>query len=204
MATDYSKDIWDFFVAISGNEYGTAALMGNLQAESGLRPNNLQNDYEKILGYTDETYTAAVNNGSYNKGSFMYDEAGYGLAQWTYYSRKGQLYDFWKQTGLASIADIGLQCAFLYLELRDSYPHVWKAIANATNIRTPSDMVLHHFENPADQSQSVEVYRAGLGTAWYNKYASGAPVGPVQPPAPIRPRKKMSLLMMYQATRRRF
>jgi hypothetical protein len=35
--------------------------MGNLYAESGLKPINLQNTYEKSLGYTDAEYTAAVD-----------------------------------------------------------------------------------------------------------------------------------------------
>ena len=60
------QTIWNFLHEKIGNEYGVAALMGNLYAESGLRQNNLQNNYEKSLGMTDDEYTAAVDNGSYN------------------------------------------------------------------------------------------------------------------------------------------
>jgi hypothetical protein len=35
--------------------------MGNLYAESGLKPTNLQNTYEKSLKYSDAEYTAAVD-----------------------------------------------------------------------------------------------------------------------------------------------
>jgi len=35
---------------------GAAGLLGNLQAESGLNPRNLQNSYEKKLGMSDEEY----------------------------------------------------------------------------------------------------------------------------------------------------
>lgn len=52
--------------------------MGNLFAESGLNPKNLQNSYEKKLGYNDVTYTQAVDDGTYN--NFVKDSAGYGLA----------------------------------------------------------------------------------------------------------------------------
>ena len=41
---------------------GVAGLMGNLYAESGLNPQNLQNTYEKRLGFTDASYTAAVDS----------------------------------------------------------------------------------------------------------------------------------------------
>lgn len=57
--------IWNFLLGKIGNEYGVAGMMGNLYAESGLRPDNLQNAYEKRLGYTDASYTAAVDNGTY-------------------------------------------------------------------------------------------------------------------------------------------
>ena len=77
--------------------------MGNLYAESGLNPQNLQNSYEKKLGYTDATYTAAVDSGAYS--NFVRDSAGYGLAQWTYWSRKQALFDFCKAAG-ASIGNL--------------------------------------------------------------------------------------------------
>lgn len=80
------KVIWDFFKSQGLNDYGIAGLMGNLYAESGLKPTNLQNTYEKSLGYTDAEYTAAVDQKLYT--NFVNDSAGYGLAQWTYYSRK--------------------------------------------------------------------------------------------------------------------
>jgi hypothetical protein len=69
--------------------------MGNLYAESGLKPNNLQNSYEKTLGFTDVTYTEAVDKGTYN--NFIHDKAGYGLAQWTWWSRKEALLNYAKQ-----------------------------------------------------------------------------------------------------------
>ena len=75
------EKIWNYLVGKGLSEAGAAGLMGNLYAESGLRPNNLQNSYEKSLGYSDEAYTAAVDSGSY--GNFVRDSAGYGLAQWT-------------------------------------------------------------------------------------------------------------------------
>jgi hypothetical protein len=89
-ATDVT--IWEFFTSKGLNAFAAAGLMGNLYAESGLVPSNLQNSYEKKLGYTDATYTAAVDSGKYT--NFVRDSAGYGLAQWTYWSRKQALLDF--------------------------------------------------------------------------------------------------------------
>lgn len=73
--TDTEKTIWDFLYGKLGNAYGAAGLMGNLYAESGLRPNNLQNTFERSLGMTDAEYTAAVDSGVYT--NFVRDSAGY-------------------------------------------------------------------------------------------------------------------------------
>ena len=62
------------------SEAAVFGLMGNIYAESGLLPNNLQNSYEKKLGFTDASYTLAVDNGSYK--NFTADAAGYGFCQW--------------------------------------------------------------------------------------------------------------------------
>lgn len=80
------QTIWAWGMEKFGNPYGVAGLMGNLYAESGLNPQNLQNTYEKKFGMTDNEYTQKVDKGTYN--NFVKDSAGYGLAQWTYWSRK--------------------------------------------------------------------------------------------------------------------
>ena len=84
--------IWNFLKKKGLSDWGTAGLMGNLYAESGLKPTNLQNTYEKKLGLSDEDYTAQVDSGIYH--DFVHDCAGYGLAQWTFWSRKQNLLAF--------------------------------------------------------------------------------------------------------------
>lgn len=51
--------IWNYFCCKGFSPAGVAGLMGNLYAESGLNPINLQNTYEKRLGLTDAEYTAS-------------------------------------------------------------------------------------------------------------------------------------------------
>lgn len=88
--------------------------MGNLNAESGLRPNNLQDTYNQSLGLSDEEYTKRVDNGTYT--NFVHDSAGYGICQWTYFSRKNNLLNFSKRKN-KSIGDLSMQLDFLMLEL---------------------------------------------------------------------------------------
>lgn len=147
------KKIWDYLLAKIGNEYGVAGLMGNLYAESVLRSNNLQQTYEKSLGYIDATYTAAVDNGSYT--NFVRDSAGYGLAQWTYWSRKEKLLNFANEAK-KSIGDCQMQLDFLWYELSKNYKSTLEVLKNATSVKEASDVVLHKYEAPADQSKTVE------------------------------------------------
>lgn len=99
------KRIWNYLTGKGLSPAGAAGLMGNLYAESGLNPQNLQNTYEKKLGYTDVAYTAAVDSGKYQ--NFVHDSAGYGLAQWTYWSRKQNLLAFARAAG-KSIGDLDM------------------------------------------------------------------------------------------------
>lgn len=166
---DNTEKIWKYLKSKGLNDYGAAGLMGNLHAESGLNPKNLQNSYEKKLGYTDAQYTAAVDNGKYK--NFVKDSAGYGLAQWTYWSRKQALIDFCKTAG-TSIGDLDMQLNFLWKELSDGYRGVINVLMNATSIIEASNTVLLQFERPADQSASVQLKRAEYGQAYYDKYAN--------------------------------
>lgn len=57
--------IWSFLKKKGLSDCGVAGLMGNLYAESGLKPTNLQNTYEKKLGMSDADYTAQIDAGIY-------------------------------------------------------------------------------------------------------------------------------------------
>lgn len=169
--------IWSFLKAQGLTDAGAAGLMGNLYAESGLRSNNLQNSYEGKLGMTDVEYTEMVDKGTYT--NFSNDRAGYGLAQWTYPTRKAALLAYAKAVG-ASIGSLEMQLSFLLKELRESYKLVHYVLVTATDVKTASNVVLLQFERPADQSETVKVKRASYGQKYFDKYAkkgSGSTMG---------------------------
>ena len=184
--SNYTSYIWASLYAAIGNEIGTAALMGNLQAESGMIPYRKQGDFSS--GYTASiTYTNNVNNGTYTESQFVNDSIGYGLAQWTYYTRKQKYYDAYRNGGYSSVGDVDLACSYLVSELQTDYGSVWSALVSATDLHTASDVVLVQYENPQDQSQAVKDYRASLGQAIYDEYAGGGPPTPPTPPGPPSP-----------------
>ena len=167
MATN-EELIWQYLKAQGLTDAGTAGLMGNLYAESGLKPTNLQNNYEKKLGFTDDSYTKAVDNGTYD--NFVRDSAGYGLAQWTFWSRKESLLNYLKKKN-KSIGDLYAQLDFLMIELSNGYKGLLNTLKTTNSVKEASNGVLLQFERPADQSVSAQNKRASYGQGYYDKYA---------------------------------
>ena len=162
--------IWNFLKKEGFNDYGVAGLMGNLDAESGLRSNNIQDTYSRKFGLSDIQYTQKVDNGTYT--NFVKDEAGYGLAQWTYWSRKQNLLNYARAKG-KSIGDLEMQLGFLCKELREQYTNsVYNILKTATSVQQASDAVLMNFERPLN-AVNYKNKRAQMGQVYYNKFAKG-------------------------------
>lgn len=194
--------IWAYFMDKIGNEYGVAGLMGNLEAESGLHPDRLQGD----IPYSERSqeYTAQVDAGTYTESQFVNDSKGYGLAQWTYYTRKQAMYNMYKSGGYSSIGSLELGMDFLWHELSNTYKGVLEVLKTATSVREASDKVLHDFEKPANHEGNIakEEERAKLCLVWYEKYAgSNTPGTPGNPWKPSGS-KKMPFTLLLIASRR--
>ena len=170
--TDNAKTIWDRLYTAIQNPYGVAGVMGNFYAESALKSTNLQNTYEKSLDMTDEEYTKAVDNGSYT--NFVNDKAGYGLFQATFWSIKESLLNYANSKG-ASIGDRDMQVDWFLQAMKNDYKSIWTVLTTAKTVREASDAVLLKFERPADQSEAVQVKRAGFGQIYFDKYADKQP-----------------------------
>ena len=137
------KSIWDALRAGGMTAAGAAAMMGNMMAESALRSNNVQDG----MGYTDEDYTAAVDNGRIDRESFANDQRGYGLCQWTYNARKRMLYEFAVQYG-ASIGDEAMQVAFVLYEFPSEAPDTWKLCCTSDDIYKCTEWICKYYERP--------------------------------------------------------
>ena len=167
---DYSthpEKLWNTFCDWLGNEYGAAGLLGNLDAESALVAANLQNTYQYKLDMSDKEYTEAVDDGRYK--DFVDDGAGYGLAQWTHWSRKEKLLAKAKECS-ASIGNEDMQVVYLKAEIASSFPDVYRTLKNADSIAEASDCVLLDYERPADQSDANKQRRRDRCQYYYDKY----------------------------------
>ena len=167
------KHIWERLLSFIPNPYAVAGIMGNLRVESRMNPHNLQTTGNTALGMTDDEYTKAVDDGTYT--AFTTDRYGYGLAQWTYPSRKEALLRFAKERG-TSIGDLGMQLDFLCQEM-NGYKAVMDVLRNATSVRESSDIVLTKYEKPADQSEEAKERRSIYGE-WFHECFAEKPTFP--------------------------
>lgn len=181
------EKIWNFLLEKMKNPYGVAGLMGNLFAESSLRPNNLISTFNSKLGMSDEEYTQSVDSGTYTK--FVSDSAGYGLAQWTFSSRKQDLLNYAKEHN-KSIGDLEMQLNFLWLEIQ-KYKTVINTLLTADNLKDASNIVLTRYERPVNQSVAVQNKRISYCKKYFDKYAEVKHEPVVIPPeeSPTEPKQ---------------
>ena len=157
--------IWTFFQDKGLNDFAIAGILGNLQAESGLQTNNLEDTKNKDFGWTDAQYTNYVDNDIYTR--FIYDGAGYGLAQWTTGKRKEKLYNLCKGQS-KSISDLNCQLNLIFNEIIEM--GLLTQLKQVQSIEEASNLILFKFENPLDKSQNVQLYRTTLSQQFYNQF----------------------------------
>ena len=192
------KIIWDYLMSKIGNPYGVAGLMGNLYVESKLSPTCLQSSYAKKYGLTGEEYTKKVDNKTYP--NFVNDSAGYGLAQWTHFSRKQLLLNFAQERGL-SIGDLNMQLDYLWQEIQ-TYTTVVNTLKSAKSVREASDVVVKRYEKPKHQEESFLKNRADFGQKYYAKFtARGKMVHPTTDKVNVRVGNGLKYRRILQANK---
>ena len=170
------ETIWFTLLAQGYSKVSAAGVLGNIKIESGFITNNLEDDFEiggpYSLGYTDESYTEAVNNGTYSREEFISDHysencgAGYGLLQWTYYSRKAGLYDLAKNSG-RGIDDFNVQLEFLLKELSGiKQDSVWRTTEDP---KEAAEVLCKGFVNPGAGASNV-ADRAEAAQQYYDEF----------------------------------
>lgn len=160
-------EIFSYLKSKGYNNNAVCAIMGNLKQESNLSPINLQSNGNKKLGLSDKQYTKLVDNGEYD--NFKRDSYGYGLVQWTFWSRKQSLLAYCQHKG-TSIGDLEMQLEFMCKELRQySAVHTALMSSNST-LRDCTEVVLKKYEKPADQSEKALQRRLGYAQEYYNQF----------------------------------
>ena len=161
-----------------------AAALGNVCYESGLLTNNLENSYESSWGTSDSEYTSMVNSGSHpvSGKDFVNDAAGYGIAQWTYYSRKQSLWNKATNLSTTDVSNLGIQVELLREEMVGAWavPGYKSSFENCGSgvdgVKVATIAYCKGFENPADPEGSMQK-RIGYAIGYYELIKDGTLLG---------------------------
>lgn len=171
--TENAKRIWGLLKNAGMTDAAAAAMLGNMQAESALRPNNAQDNMSHL---TDDEYTRFVDLGTY--ANFATDAVGYGLCQWTYKTRKRALLTYARAEG-ASIGYLAMQVNFCIKELKEDYGGLWKYLCSTTDIYTATERICREYERPAVNNIGE---RLGYARKWFEALREGqAAADPAEP-----------------------
>lgn len=121
---------------------GACGLMGNMMAESSMKANIAQRGLTKL---SDEEYTKRFDA---EPVIYRSDAVGYGLCQWTYWTRKRDLWDFAHARG-KSVGDENTQVLFCLKELREQYNGLFGFLCTTKDIYSAAERVCKEFERPA-------------------------------------------------------
>lgn len=138
------QTIWNKLKSLGYSDNASAALMGNWDAESGNESCRLQGDFTTDRSLS-TTYANNVNKGL---GNFVYDSQGWGLAQWTYWSRKRELQDYCKSKKVG-IENENAQVEFANKELKEQYASVYSTLKSNTTLHSMVSKVCTDYERPA-------------------------------------------------------
>lgn len=143
-----AKEIYIQLRAAGLTAEGACGILGNMQAESNLKANIAQRG---MTSRTDEDYTAAADMGLID---FAHDSVGYGLCQWTFWSRKQALLCFARECG-TSVGNEKTQTDFCVKELREDYPALWAYLCSTEDVAKAAERVCKEYECPAVNNVNV-------------------------------------------------
>ena len=153
-----AEQIWNYLKSQGFSDAGIAGIMGNLAQESGLRADNVQNH----MGYEDAEYVAGIKNGTITREDFINDSRGFGIAQWTYHTRKAKLYD---TLGPQNIDSLAGQLSFMVNEMGDDLTNKLK---NASSVNEATDVFQYSYERAGKPNMEN---RRNQANGFYSTYS---------------------------------
>ena len=183
------RDIYYSLRAGGLSPAGACAIMGNMHAESVMMSNNVQDNCP--LG--DADYTFNVEHGITSANQFIHDKYGYGLCQWTFYSRKEKLLNFAARME-KPISDEAMQVAFCLEELKSDYASLYAYLCTVENLKEATDKVCKVYEQPAVNNYDD---RRGFAQYYYAMFVDSAPASePQAEPDPPEQRCSVSVRIL--------
>lgn len=179
--SNLAEKVWNALIDSGCTPEAAAGVLGNIEAESGVRAIAVQGDYmQSDQEAYDLAYIEQVDSGVISRYDFVNNGpggGGFGMCQWTYSTRKEGLYDFAKSRGV-SIGDEDTQILYLLAELfkegdaadyAPGGPYASQDYKNMTDIYDATKFICDNFENPTVKNYD-ERYNYAL--EYYNLYAN--------------------------------
>ena len=143
----YEQTIYNTFRKHGITQAGSLGFLGNWACESGNEPFRLQGDFSPYRTIS-KAYVQGITNGSISKQQMSQDQKGFGLAQWTYWSRKAALYEWWKSSGKV-LDSAEMQTEFAIHELETEYRALFDFLKSTNDIFTACSRICREYERPA-------------------------------------------------------
>ena len=141
---------------------GACGLMGNMQAESAMKANNAQDGMTRL---SDADYTAKFDS---DPESCYRDAVGYGLCQWTFYTRKEALKRYADKKGV-SVGNEAMQVEFALNEIKNDYPTLWAFLCRTDSLYDAASRVCKEYERPAVNNIAI---RASHAQIFYERFGN--------------------------------
>ena len=182
------QTIWNYLKThTSLPEVSIAGIMGNMEAESNCESCRVQGDFTNDRS-TSIAYAKAVNTGEMSIQQFSRDSKGFGLCQWTYFSRKENLANSCRSQG-KGIGDEEAQLAFMLAEMQMEFTNMWNRLLVCTTISDAAGLVCREYERPAVLNITE---RTKYGQKIYDQYSGSTP-------EPTDDKKAKAIALLEQA-----
>lgn len=183
----YYQTIYNRLRAAGLTEAGALGFLGNWDCESNCEPFRLQGDFSPYKTASHQ-YTKDVEDGSIPMYHFAHDSKGYGLAQWTYFSRKEGLYDYWKKSGKA-LDDCEMQTDFALYELstEGEYASVNQTVRTSNDLYECVSIICRQYERPYFNNLDPRFQAANRIKSQIDLNPEPGPDPPVPPEPPTPP-----------------
>lgn len=174
------QSIFNRLTAVHGfTEAGALALMGNWDCESGCESCRVQGDFN-LERAVSRAYADRVDNGITTADTFCHDAKGWGLAQWTWWTRKSRLLQFCRNRSI-SIANEEAQVDFAAKELAEEFVGVYNTLRSVAmdHLYDAVSMVCKQYEQPA-WNNIDERYKAAMRILAEITFSDDTPTAPAQ------------------------
>lgn len=155
----YHQTIYNLLRGYGLSEAGALGMLGNWECESNCEPYRVQGDFQSSRAIS-KAYVNAIESGMSDKQRFSNDQKGFGLAQWTYFARKGNLWKWWEGSEYR-IDSVEFQVWFAIWELTNEYSSLLYYLKTTTDIQEACSRICKEYERPAVNNVQAR-YEAAL------------------------------------------